>query len=114
MPSEGAFAPSIAGSAVLFCSPGLLSRQFHHRVGMNALIARQDGSKTTAGRALERPQPEYTGLMHRVSMAGRTRLYPARDASASSDVGLPRFDASGDVSKIDGVMASRWLPPVRR
>jgi hypothetical protein len=50
----------------------------------------------------------------RVSMAGRTRLYPARDASASSDVGLPRFDASGDVSKIDGVMASRWLPPVRR
>jgi hypothetical protein len=27
MPSEGAFAPSIAGSAVLFCSPGLLSRQ---------------------------------------------------------------------------------------
>src|ERR1700733_15037537 len=39
-----------------------------------------------------------------VSMAGRTRLYPARDASASSDVGLPRFDASGEVSKIDGVM----------
>ena len=53
-------------------------------------------------------------LPAKVSMAGRTRLYPARDASASSDVGLPRFDASGDVSKIDGVMASRWLPHVRR
>ena len=26
-----------------------------------------------------------------VSMAGRTRLYPARDASASSDVGLPKI-----------------------
>ena len=34
-------------------------REFHHHIGIKAVIARQDGSQARAGRALERAQPEH-------------------------------------------------------
>ena len=69
-------------------SPGRSGGEFHHHIGTNAVIARQDGSKASAGRALERAQPEYTLRLAGAHFADRL-IRQAQQAISIGEQGVP-------------------------